>query len=101
MTLGMTIIAILSTLLIGGAALSAHGAIGFFRDAGSGDWVMGILLVALALLLMACEMGAIMAYRHESGPTFELLRSDWRCTGSHVVQDDDGDYTVCDQYSRI
>lgn len=60
-----------------------------------------ILSGMVAVLLFACLFAAIGIYAHETGPGFELLKSDWRCTRTHVVQDDDGNYEVCDQYSRI
>jgi len=100
MTLGMTIMIILSIVLIGGALASAYGAARLFTEDLSDSWMMGGLLVALALILTACELGAVMLYRYESGPTFELLKSEWACTSSQVVQDDEGDSTICNGYSR-
>ena len=99
-TLGLAVTILTCTILAGGIGLSIHGAIGLFRDARSGDWVMGAMLMGLALFLAACLIGAIMAYRYFSGPTFELLKAEWRCTATQVVADEDGDSVVCVQYSR-
>ena len=102
MTLGLTITAILCLVLGASAALSAKGALDAFtgRDP-LGDAVQGAILTILSLFLIACLLGTVAAYRYLSGPTFGLAKSEWRCSKARLVKDDDGDYTVCDQYSRI
>lgn len=102
MTTGFTISAILCIIFGVGAVVSARNAWHMFAGNNPyGDAVMGVMLAMLALFLVACLLGTIGAYRYLSGPTFELMRSEWRCSKARVVKDDDGDYTVCEQYSRI
>lgn len=97
MTTGFVITAIFVLLFIVGTICCIVTAIHSFNDGDTWGWLME---GGFGLFLAACLIGTVSIYRYESGPTFELLRSEWRCSASHVVKDDDGDYTVCDQYSR-
>jgi hypothetical protein len=97
MTAGFTITAILVLLFGVGTVACMVAAMRSFSERDTAGWVME---GGFGLFIAACLVGTVAIYRYESGPTFELLRSKWRCSASHVVKDDDGDYTVCDQYSR-
>lgn len=101
MTIGLAIALVLRLALGIGVLNSLRNAVTAFsgRDpyADAGD---GVMEIVIALVLVVCLLGVVAVYRYEPGPTFQLTRADWTCSRSHVVRDDDGDYSVCDQYSR-
>jgi len=91
------VVVMLAVTVAAGAVAAVIGARAMFRQKDAmGGWVLSTG-AAICIVMLMC-MGAV--YRYETGPSFELLKAEWRCSRSHVVTDDDGDTTVCDQYSR-
>lgn len=76
-------------------ALTAFSGRDQFSDKGD-----GVIYLIFAMMLVVGVLIDIAAYRSATGPAFKLMKAEWTCSRSHVVRDDDGDYSVCDQYSR-
>lgn len=113
MSLGLLI-----AIIIGG--LCAAGVVGFLwhalqnftRKGWEYDAGSGVFMLVFAAMALVGLLATIAIYRHESGETFELLKSEWACSASHdqtdLVPTKVGDVmvmmpttsTVCDAYQR-